>query len=205
MGVLPTFHASVILTRIHTLGSFVDAAIWSATEPTIGIVSACMPMMYPLIKAITSVPYNPTRAASRISGKGTITSSDETWPSPRSPQPETGGYSRYEEIPSPQTENSSQKAQPRSPQNQYPPLGRDYPSPGNEGALPGIESPYGNHVTIYATRPLPRRGGSRASRDIGMEELAVPHNAERIRRDTSWLNVSAPTRYELDGHQHGGV
>lgn len=40
------------------IGNYVNAGIWTATEPSMGVVSACLPSMRPLFKKIFSGDYH---------------------------------------------------------------------------------------------------------------------------------------------------
>ncbi len=51
-------------------GNYVNAGIWTATEPTMGVVSACLPSLRPLLKRLVSNTYHgPTFKGT--SGSGT--------------------------------------------------------------------------------------------------------------------------------------
>ena len=39
-------------------GNYVNAGIWTATEPTMGVVSSCLPSLRPLLRSLVSTTYH---------------------------------------------------------------------------------------------------------------------------------------------------
>ena len=75
----------VVLMRVRQIDitwSYVNAAIWTACEPTIGIASSCLPIMWPLIKACLDGSVDRTRASRtfRSSKAPTVTTVSSTSP-----------------------------------------------------------------------------------------------------------------------------
>ena len=55
-------------------GNYLNAGIWTATEPTMGVVSSCLPSLRPLLKGLVSNTYNgPT-----CNGLGNINDQDHS-------------------------------------------------------------------------------------------------------------------------------
>ena len=55
-------------------GNYVNAGIWTATEPTMGVVSSCLPSLRPLLKGLVSNTYHgPT-----CNGLGNINNQDHS-------------------------------------------------------------------------------------------------------------------------------
>lgn len=79
-------------------GNFVDAAIWSAAEPSMGVIAACIPSLRPLFSMVfKGRPGGPTMASKSAQATTSSGSSRIMWPV-RSPGDEpVGGFTRLED------------------------------------------------------------------------------------------------------------
>lgn len=66
---VPILHLPALLSKIP--GNYVNAAVWTCAEPAMGIVSACLPSVHPLLKmAIGATARRRSRLASKRARKG---------------------------------------------------------------------------------------------------------------------------------------
>ena len=84
------------------LGNYVDAAIWSAAEPTMGVIAACIPSLRPLTALIWRGNHRgPTMVLKSSKSAQATTSSGSSrmrWPVRQDDGPEvTGGFNRFDD------------------------------------------------------------------------------------------------------------
>ena len=41
------------LTQVDITWNYADAAVWSAVEPNVAVISACLPMLQPVVKLVS--------------------------------------------------------------------------------------------------------------------------------------------------------
>ena len=162
-------HTSVTLLTAAT-GNYVNSAIWSAAEPSMGVISACIPSLRPLISYITrgttrGIGVSKT-AISKNKSKGSAqdtssVASKMVWRSPRIGEDGRDGYFERLEDPS------------------------EAVSPGG-----GNRPSYFRHETNV-------RGGKVAGRgavdEISLEEMNVPAGGIRVKDEgvitsSDWLD-----------------
>lgn len=83
-------------------GRYVNAGIWTATEPTMGVVSACLPSLRPLLKRLVSNTYHgPTFKGTRNKSAqdyGSGTSSRYMWSRNKGEDGTLRSFTRLEET-----------------------------------------------------------------------------------------------------------
>jgi hypothetical protein len=88
---------------IEYQGNYVNAGIWTATEPTMGVVSACLPSLRPLFKRLVSNTYKgPYFGSSRnksAQNYGSGNSSRYMWSSNKGEDGDLRSFTRLEERP----------------------------------------------------------------------------------------------------------
>lgn len=86
---------------MNTQGNYVNAGIWTATEPTMGVVCACLPSLRPLLKRLVSNTYRgPTFKGTKnksAQGYGSGTSSPYMWNRNKGEDGDVGSFTRLEE------------------------------------------------------------------------------------------------------------
>ena len=94
---------SDIESLLTSLGNYVNAAIWTACEPSMGVVSACLPSLRPLFKRIFRGTYRgPTfrsRSGKSLRDYGSGSSARHAWTSSKNETDDTKNFSRLEEAP----------------------------------------------------------------------------------------------------------
>lgn len=84
-------------------GNYVNAGIWTAVEPSMGVVSACLPSLRPLFKKIFSGTHQGPTLFSRTTGKSAQLSSSETrfsqlkWKLHQAGEQDMSNFTRLEE------------------------------------------------------------------------------------------------------------
>jgi len=91
----PSLHLLSSNSSNNHQGNFVNAAIWTATEPCMGVVSACLPSLRPLVTLLVSgSPRGPRVKSTHATGSST--SSRLMWRSNNGN--EDGTFTRLEEL-----------------------------------------------------------------------------------------------------------
>lgn len=95
----------VVLSRLEDVDltwNYVNAGIWTATEPTMGVVSACLPSLRPLLKRLVSNTYHgPTFKSTRnksAQNYGSGTSSRYMWSRGKGEDGDLRSFTRLEET-----------------------------------------------------------------------------------------------------------
>lgn len=87
---------------MNVQGNYVNAGIWTATEPTMGVVCACLPSLRPLLKRLVSNTYHgPTFKGTRnksAQNYGSGTSSRNMWNRSKGADGDLGSFTRLEEA-----------------------------------------------------------------------------------------------------------
>ena len=93
----------VVLGRLENVDvtwNYVNAAIWSAAEPAMGVIAACIPAMRPLFALIwRGSHHGPTMTSKGAQPTTSSTSSRTTWPAigSKDGSETAGGFTRLEE------------------------------------------------------------------------------------------------------------
>lgn len=104
----------VVLSRLQDVDltwNYINAAIWTATEPSMGVISACLPSMRPLFNRIFSGTYRgPTFKSTR--GKsaqdyGSGTSGRHMWSDSKGSTVDSRSFSRLEDVANDSRDNNS--------------------------------------------------------------------------------------------------
>lgn len=84
------------------IGNYVNAGIWTTTEPTMGVVSACLPSLRPLLKRLISNTYHdPTSNGTGSKGAqdyGSRISSRYMWSRNKDEDSDLRNFTRLEET-----------------------------------------------------------------------------------------------------------
>lgn len=88
------FPGNRVQTAHILLGNYVNAGIWSAIEPNMAVVCACIPSLRPLITVVSQGVFNHPLVRSTLSSSG-ATSSKRTWRSSRGKAPD-GSFSQLD-------------------------------------------------------------------------------------------------------------
>ena len=97
---------------IDKLGNYVNSGIWTAVEPSMGVVSACLPSLRPLFKMIVSGTYKGPTFLSRTAGKSAQDYSSGTnfsihlWSRNKDHGQDLSRFTRLEEQPANEPENA---------------------------------------------------------------------------------------------------
>ena len=78
------------------LGNYINAGIWSALEPNMAVVCACIPSLRPLVTIVTQGVFNHPLVRSTLKSSGGA-SSKRTWGSSKGKSSD-GTFSHYDEV-----------------------------------------------------------------------------------------------------------
>ncbi|KAL8677165.1 MAG: hypothetical protein Q9224_000751 [Gallowayella concinna] len=91
----------VVLGRLENedlTWNFVNSAIWSAAEPCMGVISACLPSLRPLVALITRGTHRaPKEGGANVQGTNSSGSSRMVWRRRDSGQGKAGQFSRLDD------------------------------------------------------------------------------------------------------------
>lgn len=92
--------ADVPILIILSIGDYVDSAIWSAAEPCMGVISACIPSLRPLVSLVfrgTVRGHDVTKATKSAQATTSSGSSRMMWPSRTRDEEREGQFTRLED------------------------------------------------------------------------------------------------------------
>ena len=91
------------LTQVDITWNYADAAVWSAVEPNVAVISACLPMLRPVFKLVggaLGTIGSPNKTLRHTSGTvGTVSNNHTHWISNTVPTTKDGGsFARLAEV-----------------------------------------------------------------------------------------------------------